>query len=723
MIAQIFRSVLNMSLTGVYVILAVMILRLCIRRAPKWISYALWLVVLFRLICPVTFESGISLLPSAEPVPKEIFSEAPAIHSGIPALNQAINPVLQDSLAPTPGASANPAQIWMFILSLVWLAGAALMLLYGLIAMLRFAKRLRFAVLLQEGVYESEEIETAFVWGLFRPRIYVPSGLNELQLKQILAHERVHIRRLDNFTRPLSYIVLSLHWFNPLVWMAFVCSRRDMEISCDESVLRREGADRQAYAGTLLSVSERCSGIALPLAFGESDTGKRIKNVLAYKKPAFWLVAVALLTALVAALCLIANPRREMAKAAELPQGIFGTTYAFDECLYMNPLSSFYPFDGTGMRYRVTEEGSLDIINEETGALLESHGGDSWHGEFDEDEWESLFFAGIPYDISGYSSRLQYAIADEYRLYCMDGEIWLGRLANDGTMWSLYRLRPAEERIAEAGGAEGPESVFASESKSELLLAQAQRREKYLGEFSMNPRGEEGFGRKYEGDWDEDGKTDKAAFEELPSEIEGYSDNRAVTVQFGDGERISADSLQLAEISAWGSSFLLEAADLTGDGSNEIILLIDIGGAGGRGSYALYPYMRGSDGWAAMAPPKSGVELSLEWKDNIATVKSGDYSEIVAGADMLRLKYAQEGAEAEWKRVDGTEYHNESAADAICDIALVPGNGKTLVKSSQYVTGVTGVHVDQLGYLVTTYEWAQDGSFSVRDMQFVYLPQ
>lgn len=725
MMEQTFRSVLNMSLTGGFVILAVLALRLALKRAPRWISYVLWSVALFRLVCPFSFESAVSLLPSAEPVPVEFLYETPAIRSGIPLLNTTVNPVLQQSLAPTPDASVNPAQVLMFILAVVWLAGAAVMLAYGLISTLRFARRIRFATLLQSDVYESEQIETAFVWGILRPKIYVPAGLSAEQLQHVLAHERVHIRRFDHVTRPLCYVALALHWFNPLAWVAFVLSGRDMELSCDESVLLQSGGDRAAYAGTLLSVSERRSRVVpvAPLAFGESDTKTRIKNVLNYKKPAFWIVAAALVAAVAAAVCLIANPKQPEDKPVQPLNAVFGKIYEFDECLYMTPISSYYPFGGTGIYYNLTADGRLTNISEDTGDILSSHVSNSAYSTVNDAEWRAMFNMTEPVDISRYTTKFRYDISGEYRLYLMDDEVWLARVDERGTLWSLYKIRPVENAsVGIIGGADGLTKIYVSDAAGDLSAVQAARAAEYLTEFSAIPRGENGFANEYNGDWDNDGKPDRAYVDKQAADIEGYTLKNRVVVEFGSGESISAEATMLAEMSEWGGDFLLEAADLTGDGQNEILLLINFGGQGGRGSYSLYPYMHTERGWEAMMPPKTGAELALEWKDNTVTVRSGDYYDVVADDKMLREQYLAQDLELEWNRVDGTSYRTEQAADALCDIALVESNGKTLVKTSQYVTGVTGVHSDQLGYLVTVYEWEADGSFCVADMRVVYMP-
>lgn len=307
---QVFRVILNISYTGGIVILAVLLLRMFLKKGPKWISYALWGVVLFRLVCPFSMESALALLPSVEPLPQEFLTaQTPEIHTGFAVLNSTVNPALAESMAPTPYASANPAQIALWIWGWIWALGMGGMLIYALCSTLRFYRRIRFSTLVEPGVYESDRIGTAFVYGIFQPKIYVPCGLSPEELSHVLLHERMHVRRLDHLWKPLSFLVLALHWFNPLVYIAYHCFGQDMELSCDERVLKSAGEDiRQAYSRTLLSVSVSRGTLVAPLAFGESNTRLRIRNVLQYKKPVFWIAVAGIALAAAAAVLLLLNP-------------------------------------------------------------------------------------------------------------------------------------------------------------------------------------------------------------------------------------------------------------------------------------------------------------------------------------------------------------------------------------------------------------------------------
>lgn len=302
-----FIQILNMSLGAAWAALLVMIGRLLLRRAPKVFSYALWGVVLFRLVCPVSFTSVLSLMPKPRAIPQDIiYAAQPEVESGFVFFDQAVN----NSLPPaTPAASINPVQLWLELGNLVWQAGMALMLLYCLLSYLRFLGRLQGAVRLEGRVWESDRIPTAFVLGLFRPRIYLPLGLGEAERRYILCHEETHIRRLDHIIKPAALMLLVVHWFNPVLWLAYFLMCRDMEMSCDELAMGKLGPElRKDYSACLLSLSVRQSGLAVPLAFGENDVKSRIKNILNYKKPALWVMAAALALALLLGFCLASDP-------------------------------------------------------------------------------------------------------------------------------------------------------------------------------------------------------------------------------------------------------------------------------------------------------------------------------------------------------------------------------------------------------------------------------
>ena len=303
-----FITLLNMSLAASWTILLVLLARLFLGKAPKVFSYALWSVVLFRLVCPVSFESPAALTPVLpDVIPRDIvYAARPEIQSGVAVLDRVVN---QSLPAASPAASANPVQILLEVGARLWIAGGLLLLLWSVLSYLRFRRRLAEAVRLEGRVYESDRISTAFVLGFFRPRIYLPTGLGEGERRYILCHEETHIRRGDHWIKAAALLALFLHWFNPLVWLAYRLLCRDMEMSCDEGVMNRLGEGiRRDYSTSLLAISMRQNGLASPLAFGENDVKGRIQNILRYQKPGFWVVLAAVVLVAALIIGLAANP-------------------------------------------------------------------------------------------------------------------------------------------------------------------------------------------------------------------------------------------------------------------------------------------------------------------------------------------------------------------------------------------------------------------------------
>lgn len=311
---DIFLGFLNRSLAAGILILAVVLVRLVFKKAPRWLLCALWALAAVRLVCPVSIESVLSLIPSAEPVqPEIIVSAQPAITSGIPAVDAIVNPPLAAAFTPSPAQSANPLQIWTFVAACVWLAGIAALLLYAAVSALRLRLRVRTAVRLEQNVYQSEFVSSPFILGVIRPRIYLPYGLEPDAQAMVLAHERAHLRRGDQLWKPLGYLILTAYWFNPLCWLAYILFCRDIEAACDEKVVRELGEGcKAAYSRALLACSAPKKLItACPLAFGETGVKARIRSVLNYKKPAFWLVLAAVLVSAAVAVCFLTDPKRE----------------------------------------------------------------------------------------------------------------------------------------------------------------------------------------------------------------------------------------------------------------------------------------------------------------------------------------------------------------------------------------------------------------------------
>lgn len=331
--AELFRTILNLTVQGSWAIGAVLVLRLALRRAPKRYSYALWLVVLFRLVCPFSFESAVSLFAvtgqSPAPVPPGFGVPAmdtvpvpslPAPGSAMPSAPGAAYPM--QPVAPAVPQAAALGLSTVQLLAFAWAAGVAVMAGYSLWQLAKLHRQLRFRTPGADGVYRVNGLCTAFVLGVLRPRIYLPAGLAWEEERCILAHERAHIRHGDSFWRLAAYAALCLHWFNPLVWVAFVCSGRDMEMCCDEAVVRRFGPGvKKQYSASLLALAAgQHLAVGGLLAFGEGDTRGRIQNVLRYKKPGFWVGVLATAAVVAGVVVLAANPAEKPEAEAE-PNG------------------------------------------------------------------------------------------------------------------------------------------------------------------------------------------------------------------------------------------------------------------------------------------------------------------------------------------------------------------------------------------------------------------
>ena len=311
----IFLKLLNLSISASWLVLVVLALRLVLKRAPKWVNVLLWGMVALRLMLPFSIESALSLIPSAETLSPEVvqFDPAPTITSGVEFIDNAVNPSLSESFAAAPLASVNPLYVWTYLAGWVWLIGLAAMLLYALVSYLRLRRRVSASIPLRENIYVCDEVPSPFILGIVRPRIYLPSALDETQRGSVLSHERAHLARRDHWWKPLGYALLAVYWFNPLLWLAYTLLCRDIELACDERVLRGMDAGQvKDYSSALLACSvPRRMLAACPLAFGEVGVGARVKNALRYKKPAFWVVAASVIVCIVVAVCFLTNPRTD----------------------------------------------------------------------------------------------------------------------------------------------------------------------------------------------------------------------------------------------------------------------------------------------------------------------------------------------------------------------------------------------------------------------------
>ena len=312
---ELFLKIINMSISASWLILAVLILRLVLKKAPKWVNVLLWGIVAVRLICPLSFESALSLIPSSETIPLDIEMAAkPTIDSGVPAINSVVNPVLS-SFAPPQHVltSANPLQIWIPILNIIWLIGVGALLLYTAVSYWRLCRKVDTAVRYKGNIFQSENVSSPFVLGIIKPRIYLPFNMNGQDLEHVVAHEQAHIRRKDHWWKPLGFLLLTIHWFNPLMWLAYVLLCRDIELACDEKVIKELGNEQRAdYMQALVACSvNRRMIAACPLAFGEVGVKERVKSVMNYKKPAFWVIIIAVIICVGVAACFLTNPKQD----------------------------------------------------------------------------------------------------------------------------------------------------------------------------------------------------------------------------------------------------------------------------------------------------------------------------------------------------------------------------------------------------------------------------
>ena len=313
---ELFYTILNMSISAGILILAVLLLRLFFRRAPKWVSVLLWGLVAVRLILPFVPESSLSLMPKAEWVtPDTFYTEENTYFDSVPADRIKVDTEIGENVIYYYKVVDPPIEIHrgvspIFVLNCIWLAGIAAMLVYMLASYIRVMRCVRGARQFRDNTYTSESVSSPFVLGLIRPRIYLPENMDAISMSYVIAHEEAHLRRLDHLWKPFGFLLLAVHWFNPLIWIGYILLCRDIEMACDERVVRGMNEEERAdYSEALLECSVNRKIIsACPLAFGEIGAKARIKTVLNYKKPAFWIVVLAVIASVTAAVCFLTNP-------------------------------------------------------------------------------------------------------------------------------------------------------------------------------------------------------------------------------------------------------------------------------------------------------------------------------------------------------------------------------------------------------------------------------
>ena len=366
---DVFLKLVNLSISASWLILAVLVLRVVLKKAPKWVMPLLWGVVALRLVCLFSIESALSLIPSAETIPSEIVTETrePVLYEQA-TLDIVTNPTLPSAAEVPVGVSRQQAQVDFNIYSVLWLAGMAALLVHALVSAGKLKRKLATAILLRDNIYESEFVDSPFVFGVVKPNIYLPMHMDEGTAAYVIAHEHAHLARRDHWWKVLGYLVLALHWFNPLVWVAYILFCRDIELACDEKVVRGlDGAARADYSQALLSCAAPKRAVAAcPLAFGEGNIKTRVKSALHYKKPAFWVAAAAVLAVVLVAVCFLTNPRSERGSLV-WAQKLNAADVASIE-LYV-------PAEGEARQYKKldTEEmaQAVELINSSRGTYIE----------------------------------------------------------------------------------------------------------------------------------------------------------------------------------------------------------------------------------------------------------------------------------------------------------------------------------------------------------------
>lgn len=450
----IFVKLLNMSVSASSFILIAVLLRALLKRSPKWIHCLLWGLVAVRLVCPLSFESSFSLAPRADFVEAKLGVQSKdgrymnsATDAG-KALNDDLDNAQNKNLANK--GNADRQGDWKKI-SWTWFTGVVLLLGYAAISYLRFRKKVQASVRLRDGIYVCDNIRTPFILGVIRPGIYLPSDMDEVQTDNVIAHERAHLSRLDQVWKPLGYCLLAVYWFNPLCWLAYVLFCRDMELACDEKVIRdMDVEDKKVYSRVLLSFSDPSHRIAAgPLAFGEIGVKKRIQSVLNYRKPAFWMVGLAILALVVTSLCFLTNP-----KAANDPVQTMGTAeYQLPDGLEAESADDLTIF--TPNAYKVGSEASCADDRISAGYIQKFNTTDDW-GTMKDGKIEQVYSDNHS-TVEDYGSidglcAPGYLVKVDYDLYsaaALEKEKSKGtdisEIDTTGQYWLLYLVRENEE--------------------------------------------------------------------------------------------------------------------------------------------------------------------------------------------------------------------------------------------------------------------------------------
>ena len=441
--ADIFLKIFNMSVSACWIVLAVILFRAVLKKAPKWVNCVLWGIAGLRLVLPFSFESILSLIPSAEFVPQELIHSNSSVDvSGTEIFNYVgNNPVSYDlgisngsvvftEITAPEGNYVNPLLIITSIAAIVWAVGIIALLIYTLVSFLRLRSKIGTAVLLKDNIYQSENISSPFVLGVIKPKIYLPFYMNERDIPPVVAHEKAHIQRKDYLWKPLGFLILTLHWFNPLVWLGYVLLCRDIELACDEKVVKKLNNEQRAdYSQALLTCSvNRRMIAACPLAFGEVGVKDRVKSILNYKKPAFWVIVTAVVLCLALAVGFLTNP---------VNLYVYNSRYETGKCLYSYVVSADKETENNELVFDITSDGKVyktygDGTTDELGVLKESDYTSETLKEALKNQDEKLNIGNI---------KNAYELSDYIFLQKSNGTVYLVSLFSDGKIMSVFKLK------------------------------------------------------------------------------------------------------------------------------------------------------------------------------------------------------------------------------------------------------------------------------------------
>ena len=524
--AGIFLKIVNMSISACWIVLAIILLRFVLKKAPKWINCVLWGIAGLRLIMPFSFESILSLIPSAEFVPQELIHSNSSVNvSGTEIFNYiGNNPVSYDlgisngslvftEITAPDGNYVNPLLIITSIASIVWVIGIAALLIYTIISFIRLKSKIGTAVLLRDNIYQSEAVVSPFVIGVIKPKIYLPFNMNGQDMNHVIAHERAHIRRKDHFWKPLGFLILTLHWFNPVVWFGYILLCRDIELACDEKVVKELNNEQRAdYSEALLACSvNRRMIAACPLAFGEVGVKDRIKSVLNYKKPAFWIIVVAIVVSITVAVCFLTNP---------VNTSIYNSSYETGKCLYSYVVSADKETKSNEIVFDITSDGKVykifgDGTTDELGVLKES--------DYTAEELEAA--------IKNQDAKLNigniknaYELSDCIFLQKSNGTVYLVQFFSDGRIMSVFKLNKIDKNDIQNGSYKLSEEIYFNGSYSYVQNFENDRIEIIIngGMHIYHFTGEVlSTGARYE-----EVKLNKENFSDLFDNMEIWSDNK-----------------------------------------------------------------------------------------------------------------------------------------------------------------------------------------------------